>query len=358
MIHTRLTEQRGFLHRQPTRLSAFACNARCDDEGAIVVVSGRVHLDRRITEPTRELRSKTKIVADGKKPPVWGFDGSSTNQATGKFSDCVLNPVASFADPLRGPKDVLVMCEVLNPDMSPHDTNTRAAALARSPRSSPASSRCSASNRSTRSSKTAPVRLARSGISRAPGSLLLRRWWIENARTRHRRSAHAGLHARGHLDRRHQRRSDDGPVGVPTGHPGHSRDRRPDVGRALAPQAHRRRVRRGRQFRRQAHQGRLERCGSPHQLLDQADPFGRWWPAIIAAPRPWYPGARAHRELRRRHRRAPHRRARDPTTRSSPTASRTAARRCASPARSRARRRATSKTVVPTPTLDPYVVAR
>ena len=82
------------------------------------------------SEPTRELRSKTKIVADGQKPPVWGFDGSSTNQATGKFSDCVLNPVATFADPLRGPKDLLVMCEVLNPDMSPHVTNTRAAALA------------------------------------------------------------------------------------------------------------------------------------------------------------------------------------------------------------------------------------
>ena len=81
------------------------------------------------TEPTRKLRSKTKIVADGKKPPLWGFDGSSTNQATGHFSDCVLQPVYVCADPLRGPNDVLVMCEVLNPDMTPHSTNTRAAAL-------------------------------------------------------------------------------------------------------------------------------------------------------------------------------------------------------------------------------------
>ena len=80
------------------------------------------------TEPTRKLRSKTKIVADGKKPPLWGFDGSSTNQATGHFSDCVLRPVYVCADPLRGPNDVLVMCEVLNPDMTPHATNTRAAA--------------------------------------------------------------------------------------------------------------------------------------------------------------------------------------------------------------------------------------
>jgi len=81
------------------------------------------------TEPTNKLRSKTKIVADGKKPPVWGFDGSSTNQATGNFSDCVLQPVWSCPDPLRGPNDVLVMCEVLNPDMTPHTTNHRANAV-------------------------------------------------------------------------------------------------------------------------------------------------------------------------------------------------------------------------------------
>ena len=82
------------------------------------------------TEPTRKLRSKTRIVPDGKKPPVWGFDGSSTNQATGRFSDCVLQPVFSCPDPLRGPNDVLVMCEVLNADLTPHPTNTRAAAVA------------------------------------------------------------------------------------------------------------------------------------------------------------------------------------------------------------------------------------
>jgi glutamine synthetase len=80
------------------------------------------------TEPTRKLRSKTRIIADGKKPIIWGFDGSSTNQATGHFSDCVLIPVFTCPDPLRGPGDILVMCEVLNADMTPHPTNTRAAA--------------------------------------------------------------------------------------------------------------------------------------------------------------------------------------------------------------------------------------
>ncbi len=79
------------------------------------------------TEPTSKLRSKTKIVADGEEPPIWGFDGSSTNQAPGSASDCVLHPVATYPDPIRGGDDVLVMCEVLLIDMTPHPSNTRAA---------------------------------------------------------------------------------------------------------------------------------------------------------------------------------------------------------------------------------------
>ena len=81
------------------------------------------------TKPSPLMRSKTRIIADGKKPGIWGFDGSSTNQATGKNSDCVLNPVFTCPDPLRGSNDRLVMCEVLNTDMTPHPTNTRARAV-------------------------------------------------------------------------------------------------------------------------------------------------------------------------------------------------------------------------------------
>jgi hypothetical protein len=34
-------------------------------------------------QPTPMLRSKTKIIKNGVKvPPIWGFDGSSTEQAT------------------------------------------------------------------------------------------------------------------------------------------------------------------------------------------------------------------------------------------------------------------------------------
>ena len=59
------------------------------------------------TEPTAKLRSKTKILADGAELPIWGFDGSSTNQAPGNASDCVLQPVFSCPDPIRGGNDVL-----------------------------------------------------------------------------------------------------------------------------------------------------------------------------------------------------------------------------------------------------------
>ena len=66
--------------------------------------------------PTAEIRSKTKILADNDSPGIWGYDGSSTNQATGDNSDVVLNPVFQCPDPIRGGNDILVMCETLLPD--------------------------------------------------------------------------------------------------------------------------------------------------------------------------------------------------------------------------------------------------
>ena len=79
------------------------------------------------SEPTAKLRAKTKIVEVGQDPPIWGFDGSSTNQAPGAASDCVLRPVFVCPDPMRQGNNVLVMAEVLLTDFSPHPTNTRAA---------------------------------------------------------------------------------------------------------------------------------------------------------------------------------------------------------------------------------------
>ncbi|MEC8671313.1 MAG: glutamine synthetase beta-grasp domain-containing protein, partial [Candidatus Thermoplasmatota archaeon] len=80
-------------------------------------------------EPTQSLRSKTlirrKFSGKLKDCPDWSFDGSSTRQAEGNDSDCVLKPVAIFPDPDRK-NAYLVMNEVYNADGTPHATNARA----------------------------------------------------------------------------------------------------------------------------------------------------------------------------------------------------------------------------------------
>ncbi|AMS42683.1 glutamine synthetase beta-grasp domain-containing protein [Aminobacter sp. NyZ550] len=84
--------------------------------------------------PAANLRGKTQIKEFAEFPkleqlPLWGFDGSSTRQAEGKSSDCVLKPVAVYPDPARK-NGVLVMCEVMMPDgVTPHPSNTRATVL-------------------------------------------------------------------------------------------------------------------------------------------------------------------------------------------------------------------------------------
>jgi glutamine synthetase len=84
--------------------------------------------------PIASLRSKTKII-DGDPAkigladlPMWGFDGSSTQQAEGKTSDCLLKPVALYPDITRK-NGFLVMAEVLLPTGEPHPTNSRATIL-------------------------------------------------------------------------------------------------------------------------------------------------------------------------------------------------------------------------------------
>ena len=80
-------------------------------------------------EPTQSLRSKTMVREDfsGKleDTPMWSFDGSSTEQADGSSSDCLLKPVFICPDPDRK-NSYLVMTEVLNADGTPHRTNGRA----------------------------------------------------------------------------------------------------------------------------------------------------------------------------------------------------------------------------------------
>ena len=80
--------------------------------------------------PTQKLRSKTKVMEDTidslEDIPDWGFDGSSTNQAEGNNSDCLLKPVCKVPDPIRGGHDLLVLCEVMNADGTVHSSNSRA----------------------------------------------------------------------------------------------------------------------------------------------------------------------------------------------------------------------------------------
>tara|TARA_R100001163_G_scaffold65831_1_gene65409 strand:+ start:6015 stop:7109 length:1095 start_codon:yes stop_codon:yes gene_type:complete len=95
---------------------------------------------------TKNIRNKTKYMSldilevdtDGrpsmKSPekvlsllPDWSFDGSSTKQAVGNNSDLVLRPVRVVRNPIEQFKinAFIVLCEVLNPDGSPHESNTR-----------------------------------------------------------------------------------------------------------------------------------------------------------------------------------------------------------------------------------------
>jgi len=85
-------------------------------------------------QPVPNLRGKTQVKEFNSFPkladlPQWGFDGSSTRQAEGHNSDCMLKPVAVFPDSTKK-NGALVMCEVMLPDgKTPHPTNSRATIL-------------------------------------------------------------------------------------------------------------------------------------------------------------------------------------------------------------------------------------
>ena len=77
-----------------------------------------------------QIRYKTKVVKEPLKvpewgfDPIWGFDGSSTEQADGGSSDCQLKPVRVYPNPLEEDSSI-VLCEVYNVDDTPHKSNTR-----------------------------------------------------------------------------------------------------------------------------------------------------------------------------------------------------------------------------------------
>ncbi|MEM9386438.1 MAG: glutamine synthetase beta-grasp domain-containing protein [Pseudomonadota bacterium] len=82
-------------------------------------------------QPTQQIRSKARVVSVPANPapsdfPEWSFDGSSTGQATGEDSDCILAPVRAYADPLRSEGNYIVLCEVRDSDGAEHASNQRA----------------------------------------------------------------------------------------------------------------------------------------------------------------------------------------------------------------------------------------
>jgi glutamine synthetase len=84
-------------------------------------------------KPVPNIRGKTLIKDFESSPsleqlPNWGFDGSSTQQAEGKSSDCLLKPVGLYPDSTRK-NGFLVLSEVLLPNGEPHPTNGRATIL-------------------------------------------------------------------------------------------------------------------------------------------------------------------------------------------------------------------------------------
>jgi glutamine synthetase len=71
------------------------------------------------------LRSKIKVIKNESDITKWNFDGSSTGQSETKNSDLILNPIDKISNPLL-PNNIdgfIVLCEVLNQDGTPHETN-------------------------------------------------------------------------------------------------------------------------------------------------------------------------------------------------------------------------------------------
>jgi glutamine synthetase len=77
------------------------------------------------------LRSKTKVYHGlGKELTLdsvdeWNFDGSSTGQAEGHYSEIILRPIKMVRDPFRKSLNKIVLCECYNQDGTPASGNHR-----------------------------------------------------------------------------------------------------------------------------------------------------------------------------------------------------------------------------------------
>lgn len=85
----------------------------------------------------KELRTKSRVltVQPNQKSltlsdiPIWNYDGSSTKQAEGSSSEVIIVPRAMYRNPFTMGNNIFVVCDTYTPDMTPHETNTRAMAV-------------------------------------------------------------------------------------------------------------------------------------------------------------------------------------------------------------------------------------
>ena len=80
------------------------------------------------SEDMPQIRTKTRVFShknEIKDLPQWSFDGGSTGQGDVMDSDRVLKPVRVYDSPFKD-ECYLALCEVMNPDGTPHESNTRA----------------------------------------------------------------------------------------------------------------------------------------------------------------------------------------------------------------------------------------
>ena len=113
-------------------------------------------------EPVANLRGKTTLKEFAKFPkleelPWWNFDGSSTRQAEGRTSDCMLKPVAVYPDTTKTERRARHVRSVICPTRRPRIRATPARRFPMIPAHGSVSSRNIFSTRTARRSASRPV---------------------------------------------------------------------------------------------------------------------------------------------------------------------------------------------------------
>ena len=156
-----------------------------------MAVQGRIHLDRRHRADRRSCARRRRSSPTAQSCPIWGFDGSSTNQAPGdklrlRAEAGVLVP---RPDPRRRQR-ARACARCCCTDMTPHPTNTRAALRRGRPRSTRTRSRSFGIEQEYTFFKDGrPLGFPRRRLPGPAGRLLLRRRRRRGLRPRRRRGA-------------------------------------------------------------------------------------------------------------------------------------------------------------------------